>query len=146
MCHRSKLPFPPSLFIAAHALWPLVFVFAGLHTLGSETPVLPLFAVGLALLGVDFLLMGLDFSTRPAEVLTAGVIRAEGAAAGAAGGGAHRGKAGGEAPPTAVYLVLRKHDFPGLWQFRYAPGQFVYLHVPKISAYPHPFSISSAAE
>ena len=132
---------PCSLFVAAHALWPLVYVFGGLHTLGSETPVVLLFALGLGLVGADFLLMGLDFSSRTVEVITGGIIRAGGSGRSARGPHAQE-----KNRPTAAYLILRKHDFPGLWAFRYSPGQFVYLQVPKISVYPHPFSISSAAE
>ena len=94
------------LFIAAHCLWPLVFLFGALHTLGSETPSIPVFAFGLGLLGVDFMLMGLDFISRPVEVLTGGAIRS-GVAAGEHG-----------ERPACAYLVLRKHDFPGLWAFR----------------------------
>ena len=58
------------------------------------------------------------------------------------GGTIHSGTHGER--PACAFLVLRKHDFPGLWSFRYSPGQFVYLCVPRISPYPHPFSISSA--
>ena len=97
----------------------------------ARSPALPLFVLGLVLTCIDWALMALDWFWRPVEVLGAGVI--------ATGHGAHSER------PAVAYIVLRKHDFPGLWAFRYFPGQFVTLCIPKVSLVPHPFSISSVA-
>ena len=94
--------------VVTHALWPFAFLFAGLHTPHSDAPVAPVFALGAFLMAVDYLLMAADFFSRPTEMVAGGTVAVDPMA----GGGRHGSR------PAAGYLVLRKHDFPGVWQFR----------------------------
>jgi hypothetical protein len=111
------------LFVAGHLLWPLLIVFAFLHTRGSSetNSVYPMLA-GVLLLAIDYVFRIFDGCCRRATVRYACMLpRDDG-----------------------------KHDEACLWLSKRMaaphPGSFVYLWIPSISRIAHPFSVSSPPE
>jgi hypothetical protein len=120
------------VLLAAHSLWPLSVAMSILHTMGSQGSALPVLLPGTLLVGLDFLVMGLDWLLRPTRVVSGGIVS--------------------DRPTEKVwhrtaYFVLEKKGrwrfLDVVWPFRYAVGQYVYLSIPCISPFLHPFSISS---
>lgn len=110
------------LFLAGHALWPLIVVFTWLHTKSSSeiNSVLPLL-LGVGLTLIDYLWRIFDITVRRTRVLEASVLR------------------GDDGKPEIACMTMCKEGMP------YAePGSFVYVWVPAISAVPHPFSVSGS--
>ena len=110
-----------TVFRALHFLWPLVILFSALHTIGSATPVLPLFALGLILLAIDLVLHIGDVVLRPSKLLASECTVLDGAG--------------------ITRLVFSKGT-SSLWPFVFRPGQFMWVWAPRLSLFPHPFSIS----
>ena len=130
------------LFLVGHSLWPLVLLFGYLHTDHSQTPALYVFAPGFLLLCLDFLIIVCDGALRPTRLLDCGAITEHGLGAPPSSSEGTAAAAAAE-PPTAAYMVLQKSS-PAWWPFEHVAGQFVYLALPGVSLWPHPYSISSA--
>jgi predicted ferric reductase len=110
------------LFLAGHALWPLIVIFTFLHTRGSSEvgAVYPLL-LGTALMALDYAWRAMDACARPVRVTDVALVAGEDGVT-----------------PDVVSLCLTKD---GMRPPR--PGSFVYLLAPSISLVPHPFSVSS---
>jgi predicted ferric reductase len=124
-------------FLLVHSLWPLVYLMAFLHTLWSRTTAIYPFIVGLTLLVIDFAIQAADHTCRPLVILDAGTITERTLSSD------HRADA--TCPPHTAYIVLEKITLFSAWKFGYNPGQHVYITVPSISPFSHPYSISSVA-
>ena len=90
---------------------------------------------GFCLLLLDVLLLVCDTAMRPTRILDCGPIYEHGSSSGNTNTQQQQ--------PIVAFMVLQKAS-PAWWPFRYVSGQFVYLSIPGVSLWPHPYSISSA--